>query len=1326
MNLNNAINENPNQNRQKRVQEAMTYHDPVEEKIRAFDARVAAAKEKEAAPLPAAGGDDTGNPPAAPAEPTVMQRMEGDTMYDIEQRDNGFFALAKTPVGGQTIEYPEPLFLGDTLPPDAQKEQGFLDTMMNAEFPTPLDVAAGAGDAAEGAFKGYGAGLSKFLSNTARTIASSPLGEAFLKPEQIDQFETLVKDFNAQVDAVAGEGVDTTAGKIAGGVGEIGGQYVMPAVLGYRFFTGMGANPLTASLMADGVTALLGVAPEAENLSNLIPEDSETFGALRDLMATNPDDPDWMNRARNATEAMTVLLGGEAAIKGGKQAIEGVMEGVHKITKFAQESGLPQEFGAAFNRFIADESGAFTFGKSPQGTPLVEPVAKGQTLDRAIALLHDTANPDAPIVSEEIATQMRAAVKATGNAVEGIDFNLSRIENGDQLGALINEVSKVYEAPIGKAKRGIQTFDVTQTKADMTRTMGFDVDEILKRQPGELWPAHKIKAARDIFVQQVNTTTEMANAIKAGNNSSEALIAFRRQLAVNAALQAQIKGVQTEAARALSQFRMTAKSPLEGKVQIEELLQMSGGAEANDKIVQAYLNAVEQGGPDAAAVFARQANNATTSGMVYEAWINSLLGSPTTHLVNMTGNTIAMTQGLMEKYAAAAAGGIERTVTRVPGGVTFSDANSYAYGLTMSVWDALRAGARALKTGKGSDIYGKLDYHREAITAQNVNALPIAKSIAGRLGKDQLLDSNGALARTIDYLGEYYYRLPGRFLLAEDEFFGTLNYRAALHEQGAREATVANLDPVAAQQRMTAILADPQLNAPEIHMSALANKREFTFQEPAGAAGQAFQKMLNNIPGSRYVVPFFNVINNITKFTARRTPGLPWTQTWDDLFSGDPVKRHMAMGKWATGGSIMGMAGYLNLQGVCTGRMTDNPKLLETMKRQGKQPFSCVVPMSDGTYKTAQYNRLDPVGMMMGLATTTAEVMNHVESPDEREMLGIAAVSAIMPYMEDKSFFQGISNFMNAIHPQYGDDDARVEALSRYFSDLTASVAGSLAGPLGPNTAAGRFITREVVGDDTRRSAEASPYRIEKDAWGEDILVTNGTEYRFWERMVKKAMSGTPGLSDNLPPVKNLWGDDIIMENGLSPDSVFSPIATTKLGYDADKLRKANLPDRMKAGYFYGMQVGLDLTEDQFKKFISIVGIDGEMERLGAPVAMPQKRISAMNGNTTVGLPVDLNADQYANFIEIMNKISVPNDADPERKSMNMRQYMDWMVRQPEYARLADDADAIGSKGDMLRKVQQKYKAVAVNLFFNENKDGPALFRKSVQMKMQAQNTGVQ
>jgi hypothetical protein len=1092
MNFNNAINENPEQNRQKRVQEAMTYHDPVEEKIRAFDARVAAAKEKEAAtlPVPADGGD--GTPPPAPAEPPIMQRMEGDNMYDIEKREDGFYALAKTPVGGETIQYPKPLFLGDTLPPDAQKEKGFLDTMMATEFPTPLDVAKGVGDAAQGAFQGYGAGLSKFLSNTARTIASSPLGEAFMKPEQIEQFETLIKDFNTQVDAVAGEGVDTLAGKIAGGAGEIGGQYVMPAVLGYRFFTGMGANPLTASLMADGVTALMGVAPEEKNLSNLIPEDSETFGALRELMATDPNDPDWMNRSRNAAEAMTLLLGGEGAIRGGAKAIQGVMEGVQKIAKFANETGIPQEFGAAFNKFMADESGALKIGseqpnaptffsaveqasqklpakmsgqqalatiantpgvkqeemqwiglddflkskpnvtkkeiqefvtqnnvelkektlrnvvtqedenilaelqdrapqnitevpatdgdarygdyRTPGGTnyremlvqlprqmpelpkgyktlynaekntyeifdandqlkasgkdeaaaknqlsrnsmsydkgyandvfktphfneenilahtrvsdhvtadgkktlmveeiqsdwhqqgrkkgykgkytekgledwynsirrnndftfeelkkadnldlaktqyqnfldggldakvadapfkktwhelmfkrvlreaaekgydslswttgatqadrfdlskkvkqvridtasdgtlslkaydhgdntvirkvikdeaeladhigkeaaakaikqldeskqsgskfpkadlrgldlkvggkgmegfydkilpdyakkyvkkwgatveksaietgggkptqyadfdawqkakggqqtevwtvpitqamresvtkagqplfqaggavagtaavmnpddadasmgskilgPVIETVAKGHTLDRAIALLHDVAHPNAPIISEEIAVKMRAAVEQSGNAVEGIDFNLSRIENGEQLGALINEVSKVYEGPIGQAKRGVQTFDVTQTKADMTRTMGFDVDEILKRQPGELWPAHKIKAARDIFVQQVNTTTEMANQIKAGNNSSEALIAFRRQLAVNAAMQAQIKGVQTEAARALSQFRMTAKSPLEGKVQIEELLQISG------------------------------------------------------------------------------------------------------------------------------------------------------------------------------------------------------------------------------------------------------------------------------------------------------------------------------------------------------------------------------------------------------------------------------------------------------------------------------------------------------------------------------------------------------------------------------------------------------------------------------------------------------------------------------------------------------------------------------------------------------------------------------
>jgi hypothetical protein len=204
-----------------------------------------------------------------------------------------------------------------------------------------------------------------------------------------------------------------------------------------------------------------------------------------------------------------------------------------------------------------------------------------------------------------------------------------------------------------------------------------------------------------------------------------------------------------------------------------------------------------------------------------------------------------------------------------------------------------------------------------------------------------------------------------------------------------------------------------------------------------------------------------------------------------------------------------------------------------------------------------------------------------------------------------------------------------------------------------------------------------------------------------------------------------MWGNEIMMENGIYSSSKLSPITTTKLAYNPEKLQKMSLPQPMKNGYFYGMKVGQDLTVEQYNKWISVVGIDGEMERLGAPVAMPKKELAVKEGSRNIGLPVKLSDEQYYNFMQIMNKIKVPNDADPDRREMNMKEYMDWVVRQEAYARLPDDANAKGAKADILREISSKYRDAAVNIFFAQP-ENKLLKKRSILLKSKAQNTGVQ
>lgn len=1614
-------------NRYNRINAAQNYHSPVEERLRQFDERVAEmqADKPEALesqlskhmkpngmieivppppPMPSLEGDaqQPGEPqdpsmqqnpqqpeqqpaqpffppqqngaPDAPAEPALPSRYslerEG-TNYIFEDREDGTYVIAK-----QAEAFAEPrvydggIKVERTMLMDPE-ERSFMDRVAN--------TASTIGDVNVSALRGVSFGLTKLITNATRTLADNPVGEAVFGAEEVAAYDKAAADFIKRLDKAAAKLPQTEAGQIATSVGEIAGQFVVPGVKVYKALRAAGASPIVASLLAEVGVAIFGVTPEDENLASMIPEDSESFKAVRELLATDPNGDQWENRAKNAVEAFAMMGVGEAVGRGIIKSMQRIQQmskdmparAVELMDKLVENSGqlLRDETGslgraqvtktpefknwfgdskvvdddgaplvvyhgtqATFNDdfafdvgrigqnasaegygfyFTSDEStargyvgrdtgdvgpfylniekplpvdapvfsvpeaeqivasvikreiassggeiadyrdsfisnfldtystderqairevaeilvdgndtavdliseianvsggkedtlrgvieatgydGVFSNGygntgeeggkiyvaflpeqiKSVNNRGTFDPAdpriqfgiagagaaatlspeeaeasARTDVLQKAIRLINEPADLQAGRagINDEAVNRMIEVAKQGGNAVEAMDFNLARIENGEQLGELIDEVSTLYAERIYKGKGGVQTFDETQLKADMSAQMGFDVDAVLSRREGEIWPAHKIKAARDIFTAELEKTKAMALAIKEpGGNSEDAYVAFRRQAAVLAGVQMQIKGVQTEAARALSQFRMTAKSPLETRVQIREMIEATGGAENQELFVDAFINAVENGGPDAAAKFAREAHGATTAEMLYEAWINSLLGSPTTHLVNITGNSVAMVQGVAERYAAAGYGALERGAQRLVGreaadsGVTFAEANAYASGMVGATMDAFRAFGKALKSGEQSDRFGKIDYHGKKITSQNVNELPIAKSIAGRLGKDELLQSNGTLANTVDFLGEYYFRLPGRFLMAEDDFFRTMNYRAEVHALAAREADQmrrAGMTTEEIDARTTAILQDPQTQAPAVHIGAVDHMREQTFTQapppggPAQRANQFFQAAkIGNVPAGKIVVPFFNVINNIVKHAMSRVPGvsaIKGTKTYDDLFSGDPARRQMVMGKWATGGSLMGVGAYMTMNGMMTGRLSDNPRVRQQMEQQGKKPFSVVIPTPDGGHRAVQYNRLDPVGMLLGISATTAEVMHYVEDDAERENIAIAATAAILPYLEEKSFLHGVSQFMNAINPQYGGDDALTESASRYLSNLLASGGGAIAGPLAPGTPLQGFLTREVEGNNVRRMSAPDKFRVEKDAWGDDVLVPNGPEYRIWEGAVKKAFSRTMGLSSDLPPRPNIWGEDQVMENGVTSDSMLSPLYSSELKYDVSKLRDANVPDKIKNGYFHGARIGRDMTLQQHAEFVNIAGIDGELERLGMPISMPRRQLAARNGNKTIGLPVDLNDQQYSDFVRIMNAISVPNNAHPERKSMNMRQMMDWLVRQPEYAKLPEDMDANGSKGDVLRAVMRDYKSAATNVFFQDHKDGALLLRQSIQLKIEAQNTG--
>jgi hypothetical protein len=186
--------------------------------------------------------------------------------------------------------------------PAAPQPEGFnlgtLETILNAPF------------------AGLTRGVAKVIGNAAGALG-------LVEQKDVDAFFKLTE----QMADVGYEGNPIAKG--IGTVSDMVGQYVLPAATGFNLLRAAGASKVLASIVAEGMTGLLGLSPNDENLFNMISKDTQNpvLAPVRELLATDPNDREWTNRARNATEALLMLGLGETAVRG-------LISGIQKAKDF--------------------------------------------------------------------------------------------------------------------------------------------------------------------------------------------------------------------------------------------------------------------------------------------------------------------------------------------------------------------------------------------------------------------------------------------------------------------------------------------------------------------------------------------------------------------------------------------------------------------------------------------------------------------------------------------------------------------------------------------------------------------------------------------------------------------------------------------------------------------------------------------------------------------------------------------------------------------------------------------------------------------------------
>ena len=837
--------------------------------------------------------------------------------------------------------------------------------------------------------------------------------------------------------------------------------------------------PATAGAFADATV----FDPQEDRLSNLIQEVPALQNPVTEYLAAGPDDTDAEGRLKNAVEGLA--LGGIA---------DGLMQGI-KLVKSRKALVETAEAEGKTVQGLMDEAVATMKG----GIPVPDVMPPGQEyipFDEAAEAVQPTIR---------VAKFKPGTTEADPEAAQNI--NLANLNTTEDVSTLIDEVAKADAPNINDARRQKITNDELPKLAD---DLGMTVDDLLARRQGEAFNAEQILAARKILVASGENLVKLANAAKNGSEMDLAL--FRRAMAQHRAIQSQVSGMTAEAGRALQSFRVVAASSREQERLIKEALETTGG-EAVSRDMAAMLSELDS--PEKIGRFVKDANRATTKDQLYEIWINGLLSSPTTHMVNILSNTMVAALSVGERKIASAIG------PNIPPGET----SAQLKGLVDGARDGFRLAWNALKTGEPTDPLQKVEAEKfRAVTSENLN-------IAGPAG------------RFADFMGEMI-RVPGRLLTAGDEFFKSVGYRMELYAQAYRQAFNEGLRDEAAAKRVIEIIENPPEN---IRQSAIDAARYQTFTNQLGKTGKAVEQVRNNIPYARVVMPFVRTPVNIMSYTFERTPLAPLSSSFREEIAAGGARRDLALGKLIAGSMAMAVSADLVMSGSITGAGPTNRDMRNIMRATGWQPYS--IKVGDKYYA---YNRLDPVGALLGLSADVTEIIGQTTEA-EASQLATAAALSVAQNMASKTYMSGVTDFFDAFFGASTDPEANNYKLDRYLQRMVASV-----------------IPASVANIERTMSPEMS------------------ATYGYIDRI----KSRLPGYSEDLPPRRNIFGEPVVLEGGIGPD-IMSPIYTSTVKDDpiADEMVRQQVAIGMPRRQIKGVE----LDAQQYDRYILLYsGIEAD------------------------------------------------------------------------------------------------------------------------------------
>lgn len=655
---------------------------------------------------------------------------------------------------------------------------------------------------------------------------------------------------------------------------------------------------------------------------------------------------------------------------------------------------------------------------------------------------------------------------------------------------------------------------------EMTQTL-------LQMQPGTVLNAAQLQRSRQVVRTLMQKADEWGQRALQTGDPKDLQQAMAYQVLTAGAFKSTVEA-KTAVARALAalrdsvMFNTNAADDMEAWLNQARTINAAGevvdeaSVEQMRRHVQLYMALPKD---YQRADFVRRSLFQTGADLFMEHYINALLSSPPTHMINVLGSWTHIGMATVERGVAGAVGAARTGLGRVGFGripvigAAFTNQERVYVGEMMAMlhglWEGNKRGLRmawqAFKTEQASDLTSKLEL-------DDARRVTVPETFG--------VDPASPIGKMIQYYGVMV-RLPGRFLMSEDEYFKGLTGHMETQAQAYRRALDLEASGMPADDAAAAAVGMMLRGDGAMGDAAGDFGRQITFQDDVPKFLEGMYALQQH-PFIRVYMPFFRTPVNVIKQVTYRTPGANIFYLASALRKGGR-EADIAIARAMTGASLFGGAAMLATEYgvvpgadiIITGQEPTDRGTADTWQRLGLQPYSFARLQDDGSYESISYARLDPLSGILAIGADTAHyAARDLDGADPLELAAVA-INSYLQYAQDLPMLTGMSEIMDAFAEE--DGDRRWARLTEVLMRDAVSAVGT-AMPLGTGAMTG-YVER-VIDPAMENTLTSDPSQ-------------NPMTRGFYEAL-NRLKSRNPLFNDGLPPRLNFWGEEVEVSGSMA------------------------------------------------------------------------------------------------------------------------------------------------------------------------------------------------